>query len=127
MGTGQTLLVLGAVVLLSAIALSINSSLLNNDQVSVKANLSVGATSVCRSLLEDRARLKFDSLAVGTTTLSVTTPVSVFPCTLKVAYVQETAPDSAVAGPTAYKKVSAIVTSPYLDYDVRLHTVVANY
>ena len=127
MGTGQTLLVLGAVVLLSAVALTINSSLLNNDQVSVKANLGVAATSICRSVLEDRARMAFDSLAIGTTVIQTATPVGTFPCTLKVAYVQDTAPDNAVAGPTSYKKVSAIVTSPYLDYTVQLHTVVADY
>jgi len=127
MGTGQTLLVLGAVVLLSTVALSINSALLNNDQVSAKTNLGLAATSVCRSLLEDRTRLPFDSLAVGTTVQSVTTPMGAFPCTVKVVYVQETAPDNAVAGPTPYKKLSVVATSPYLDYDVRLHTVVADY
>ena len=127
MGTGQTLLVLGAVVILSTIALSINNALLNNDQVSVKTNISVAAASVCRSVLEDQARVKFDSLAVGTTMLSVTTPMGAFPCSVKVAYVQETAPDNAVAGPTPYKKVSVVVTSPYLDYTVQLHTVIANY
>jgi hypothetical protein len=127
MGTGQTLLVLGAVVLLSTVALSINSTLLNNDQVSVKTNLGLAATSVCRSLMEDRARLPFDSLAVGTTVQNVVTPMGAFPCTVKVAYVQEAAPDNAVAGPTPYKKVSVVATSLYLDYDVRLHTVVADY
>ncbi len=127
MGTGQTLLVLGAVVLLSTVALSINSTLLNNDQVSVKANIGVVATSVCRSVLEDQARVNFDSLAVGTTVQSVATPMGAFPCTVKVVYVQETAPDNAVAGPTPYKKLSVVVTSPYLDYDVRLHTVIADY
>ena len=127
MGTGQTLLVLGAVVLLSTVALSINSTLMNNDQVSVKASLGVTATSICRSALEDRARMDFDSLAVGTIVTQTATPMGTFPCTLKVAYVQDTAPDNAVAGPTSYKKVSAIVTSPYLDYNVQLHTVVADY
>ncbi|MSS71968.1 MAG: hypothetical protein EXS64_10820 [Candidatus Latescibacteria bacterium] len=127
MGTGQTLLVLGAVVLLSTVALTINRSLLNNDQVSVQMNVGLAATSVCRSVLEDKARMDFDSLAVGTTVIQTATPIGTFPCTLKVAYVQDTAPDNAVAGPTSYKKVSAIVTSPYLDYNVQLHTVVADY
>jgi hypothetical protein len=71
--------------------------------------------------------MNFDSLAVGTTVVQTTTPMGTFPCTVKVVYVQETAPDDAVAGPTSYKKVSAVATSPYLDYDVKLHTVVADY
>ena len=127
MGTGQTLLVLGAVVLLSTVALSINSALLGNDQVSVQANIGLTATTVCRSVLEDRARRAFDSLAVGTTVVQTATPMGTYPCTVKVAYVQDTAPDNAVAGPTPYKKVSVVVSSPYLTYDVRLNTVVADY
>ena len=127
MGTGQTLLVLGAVAILSTVALTINRTLVNNDQAAVQANITVAAASVCRSLIEDYARIPFDSLAIGNTAVNVTTPVSVFPCTVKVVYVQDTAPDLAVAGPTSYKKVSAIVTSPYLSYDVQLHTVAADY
>ena len=121
------MLVLGAVVLLSTVALSINSALLNNDQVSVQANIGLTAPSVCRSVLEDRARRDFDSLAVGTTVVQTVTPVGTYPCTVRVAYVQDTAPDNAVAGPTLYKKVTIVVTSPYLTYDVKLNTVVADY
>ncbi len=127
MGTGQTLLVLGAVVILSTVALSINNTLLNNDQISVQANITLTATSVCRSLIEDYARLPFDSLAVGTTLLNVTTPIAAFPCSLSVAFVQENVPDNPVMGPTSYKKVSAIATSPHLSYTIQLHTVIADY
>ena len=81
MNTGQLLLVIAALSLLSTIALSVNRTLLDNDTMMIEAQSGVLAVSLCHGKIEEHIRADFDSLAVGETADTLFTPYSAFVCT----------------------------------------------
>lgn len=127
MNTGQMLMVMGAFVLLSTLSLSINRALLDSDQVMVEARAGVLAVSVCQGQVEDLVSGPFDSLAVGTRMDTVSTAFSAFACSTNVGYVDASAPDSVVAGPTDLKRVSVTVSSPWMGETVSLRGLSGKY
>ncbi len=60
MNTGQTMMTMGAMMLLSAIVLRVNTSNLNNETVRDKAQYGVLATSISTSIIEDAQSKAFD-------------------------------------------------------------------
>lgn len=127
MNTGQMLLVIGALALLSTIALSVNSTLLDNDQVSLEAQAGLMAVSLCEGKMEDLVTTKFDSLTTGVSTDTLFTPFAAFVCTTRVDYVQAANPDQAVTGPTSLKRVRVTVSNEYMTGGITLRTIVGDY
>ncbi len=127
MNTGQMLLVIGALAILSTIALSVNSTLLDNDLVSAEAQSGMIAVSLCQGEIGDLIVTDFDSLAIGTSAETINTPFAAFACTTEVGYVQAAAPDNVVAGPTSLKRLSVTVSSDYMTGGITLRAIVANY
>jgi hypothetical protein len=60
MNTGQTMMTMGAMMLLSAIVLRVNTSNLNNETVRDKAQYGVLATSISTSIIEEAQSKAFD-------------------------------------------------------------------
>ena len=60
MNTGQTMMTMGAMMLLSAIVLRVNTSNLNNESVRDKAQYGVLATSIATSIIEEAQSKSFD-------------------------------------------------------------------
>jgi hypothetical protein len=69
MNTGQTMMTMGAMILLSAIVLRVNTSNLNNEAVRDQAQYGVLATSIATSIIEEAQSKSFDH---NTDTNSVT-------------------------------------------------------
>lgn len=124
MNTGQMMLVVAGMMLLSTIALSVNSTLLQSDQVSIEAQAGMVAVTLCRDRLEEELAAGFDSVAVGVSAAAETTSFAAYACTTRVDYVTALAPDQAVAGPTPLKRVRVSAASPYLSGTVTLSTIV---
>ncbi len=127
MNTGQMLLVLGAVMLLSTIALSVNRALLDSDRSALRAQAGMMAVAVGQGRLEELAATDFDSLTVETRADSIVTPYGSFVCSTRVEYVLPVAPDAPVAFVTSLKRVGVAVDSDYLSEPVVLQTVVGDY
>ncbi|HSW54489.1 MAG TPA: hypothetical protein VLH59_05305 [Ignavibacteriaceae bacterium] len=60
MNTGQTMMTMGAMILLSAIVLRVNTSNLNNESARDKAQYGVLATSISTSIIEEAQSKAFD-------------------------------------------------------------------
>ncbi len=127
MNTGQLLLVIAALSLFSTIALSVNRTLLDNDQMMIEAQSGVLAVSLGHGEIEENIRADFDSLAVGETVDTLFTPYSAFVCTTRVDYVEAGAPSTAVVGPTSLKRVQVTVASDYTTGAVTLSALVGDY
>lgn len=69
MGTGQMLITVGAMILLSIIILSINQGYLVNTEVMLDAKFDLLATSLAISVVEDANGLAFDENTSGGTTI----------------------------------------------------------
>jgi len=127
MNTGQMLLVIGAMALLSTIALSVNRTLLENDGVALEAQSGAIATSLCQGKLSTLVTTGFDSLTIGVSTDTLHTPFAAFPCTSTVEYVQLAAPDNVVVGPSDLKRITVKVSSAYMSGGVTLRTLVGDF
>lgn len=127
MNTGQMLLVIGALALLSAIGLSINRTLLDSERISVETQAGIMAVPLCQGKIEEVTAVDFDSLAVGVSTTTISTAFAAFACTTRVDYVQAAAPDVAVAGPTSLKRVVVTVANAYMSEGISLRTIVGDY
>ena len=127
MNTGQMLLVLAALVLLSTIALSLNNTLLDSDRVSVEAQSGILAVSLCRGEIENLVATDFDSLVVGVSLDTLFTPYAAFTCSTSVSFVQAAAPDNPVVGPTGLKRVTVTVSNDYMTGSVTLRAVVGDF
>jgi hypothetical protein len=66
MNTGQMLLVLGAMVLLSSLILSANRSVLENTDMVAQGGYRLAATSLGRAMIEEARTKEFDEKVVGT-------------------------------------------------------------
>jgi len=60
MSSGQMIMALGALMLLSMLALSLNSIMLDGNRTMMESELYIGATSVAQSFIEHAAVLRFD-------------------------------------------------------------------
>jgi hypothetical protein len=60
MNTGQTMMTMGAMMLLSAIVLRVNTSNLNNESIRDQAQYGVLATSIATSIIEEAQSKSFD-------------------------------------------------------------------
>lgn len=127
MNTGQMMLVVAGLALLSTITLSVNSTLLESDQVGIEAQAGIVAVSLCQERLEDRLAAGFDSLAIGVSAQAETTAFAAFACTTQVDYVSTADLDQAVAGPTSLKRVRVTATSEYLSGEITLSAFVGDY
>ncbi len=78
MGTGQTLLTIGAVMLLGAIILTTSRSLVDNNEVLLRNNLELEEVSLATSVIEEAQEKAFDETTIlqTDTSLSQLTPVS---------------------------------------------------
>jgi hypothetical protein len=127
MNTGQMMLVIGGMALLATIALSVNDTLLQSDQVAVEAQAGMVALALCRGRLEEELAAGFDSVAIGVSAAAETTSFAAFACTVRVDYVEAAAPDQGVAGPTSLKRVRVSAASPYLSGEIELSGLIGDY
>jgi hypothetical protein len=70
MGTGQMMVTMGAMILLSIIILSINNGYLINNEVMLNAKFDLLAVSLAISVLEDANGLAFDAKTIGGNTVT---------------------------------------------------------
>lgn len=75
MNTGQMIMVIGAMMLLSAIVLRVNSGNLNNESIRDQAQYAVLATSIATSIIEEAQSKAFDQFT-DTNSVSVLTQLS---------------------------------------------------
>lgn len=127
MNTGQMLLVIGALALLSTIALSVNSALMDSEVVSMEAEAGMLAVSLCQARVEETAAAEFDSIATGVSVDTISTRFAAFTCSTQVDYVQAGAPDVGVVGPTSLKRVRVTIVNEYMAESISLRTVVGDY
>ena len=71
MNTGQTLLTLGALVILSTVVLSMNRTYLNDEKDTLKTEIGITAVSLATSLIQEAGGKAFDEKS-DTTSLTVT-------------------------------------------------------
>ena len=137
MGTGQTLLAIGSLMLISAMVLSVNQSLDDNDTAILEGQIGMVAVSVIQSVIEDYENRKFTDLTIGTTqdtvygmssgsTDAVDIPVDI-PYTVAVTYVNPTAPEIDVTGPTSYKRIKVTGSSDYLTNDIEMSYIKSSF
>jgi hypothetical protein len=77
-------------------------------------------------VLHDKIAVGFDSVGVGESFRTISTPFGVFACTTRAAYVSESAPDSVVAGPSRLKRVRVSVWNDHTPASVTLTSAVAD-
>lgn len=65
MGTGQTIMAVGALTLLSTLYISANSALQNNDQTILENGMALGALRCGQQIIERATRLKYDETLIG--------------------------------------------------------------
>jgi hypothetical protein len=154
MNTGQSILSIGALMVLSIVSLSFNSAVLTNTTVEVENKVYLTAFSLADDLIEEIKQKAFDAATINfptTNPSSLTSAYSlghgsweVYPayndiddyngyvmsvsaphaedyqvsCTVR--YVDGDNPDSIVWTQTFYKKVTVVVTSPYMRNPVEL-------
>lgn len=121
------LLVLGALVLFSTIAVTVNHVLLDSEQVATQTQAGMVAVTTGQGLLDRAAATPFDSLGIGFDVAVVNTAFSAFLCTTRVNYVQATAPEVTVTGPTPLKRIAVTMASPFLAEPVVLRTIIGRY
>ena len=66
MNTGQVLLVIGALTLLSIVALSVNSLILSKTTAILQAEAYLAAVTIGQSMLDEIMVARFDSAVIGT-------------------------------------------------------------
>ncbi|MCG6913762.1 hypothetical protein LJE86_07575, partial [bacterium BMS3Abin03] len=71
MNTGQSLLTIGALLILSLTVLRVNNSILVTDNILQDSKLGVLATSVATSLMEEASKKAFDEGSVDDAVLDV--------------------------------------------------------
>ena len=123
MNTGQLLLVVGALALLSTLALSINSTILNAYVVSYDSEATIDAISIGQTMVDEIMKMSFDSITVTSKTItdpSQCTPAARLGVDLdseKTVPAYETAPftsDSLFNDVDDYNHYSRIVSTPHL-------------
>ena len=77
MNTGQTILAVGAMILLSTIVLRVNSTFLSSDEVLNQSKYIFLATSIATSIIQEAKNLRYDEVTTDTTIGEITNP-SVF-------------------------------------------------
>jgi hypothetical protein len=125
--TGQMLLVIGALALLSTIVLSVNRTLLDSDQMTVQTQGEVMAVSLARTRLNDLAAGGFTALNTGVRVDTLNSSYAAFVCTTRVDYVNAAAPDSQVVAVTRLKRVRVSLVNRFMPGRVSLRTVVGEY
>ena len=75
MNTGQTIMTMGAMMLLSAVVLRVNTSNLNNESIRDQAQYGVLATSIATSIIEEAQSKSFDHFT-DTNSVSLLTQLS---------------------------------------------------
>jgi len=75
MNTGQTMMTMGAMMLLSAVVLRVNTSNLNNESIRDQAQYGVLATSIATSIIEEAQSKSFDHFT-DTNSVSLLTQLS---------------------------------------------------
>ncbi len=127
MNTGQMMLVIGALALLSTITLSVNSALMDSEAISVEAKAGILAVSLCQTRVEETVAADFDSIATGGAADTISTQCAAFVCSTQVDYVTAGAPDVAVVGPTSLKRIQITVVNEYMAESISLRTLVGDY
>ena len=128
MSTMQMLMVIGALMLFSFIALSVNDLVSEQNLVMLGSQSGIGAVSLAWGQIDDLVNAGFDTLPVGTVTVdSVSTAFDVFVCSTSVDYVSSSNLDSTVIGPTSLKRVNVTVSNGYPLGSVTLSKVIGNY
>jgi hypothetical protein len=127
MNTGQMLLVIGALALLSTIALSVNRALLESELGSIDTEAAILAVSLGQARLDQTAAAGFDSIATGVSVDTVATPFAAFFCSTQVYYVAAAAPEDSVGGPTSLKRIRVTVVNDYMARSISLATIVGEY
>ena len=83
MNTGEIILVIGALILFSILAIFLNQSILDGDRTVTESQLINGATAVALSYIENAKRLSFDETAIADPELSepssLTSPANLGP------------------------------------------------
>ncbi len=62
MNTGQSMLAIGAMILLSLVVLRVNNSFLSTSSVMMESKFGVLATSLAQSMIEEASKMKFDQV-----------------------------------------------------------------
>ncbi len=127
MGTGQMLLVIGALTLFSIIALNVNATLVNGRIATVESSAGLMALNVGQGRLETLAAAGFAGNPIGVQIDTVATPLAAFRCSTRVDYVQAASPDLPVATATSLKRLSVTVTGDYLPRPITFRTLVGDY
>ena len=127
MNTGQMLLVIGALALLSTITLSVNRTLLENDEVVLEIQSGVLAIALAEGEIGALVATGYDSLSIGLSTDTLSTPFAAFACTTRVDYVQAADVDQAVTDSTSLKRVQVAVANEYMVGSVTLSALVGDY
>jgi len=65
MNTGQSMLAICAMILLSTLTLRVNNNLLTTDEVMNESKFGVLATSLATSIIEEASKLAFDEVTIG--------------------------------------------------------------
>lgn len=65
MGTGQMMLAVGAMILLSTLVLRVNNNLLSTNEVMMESKFGVLATSLAASIIEEASNKAFDEVTDG--------------------------------------------------------------
>lgn len=124
MNTGQMLLVVGAIALLSTLIVSVLHTHLLSDQIHEETRLGILAISMCADHLNTLLATPFDALTIGSTTHTIPTPIATFSCSTHVGYIYDTHPDSVVIEATSLKRVWVGLTHLDLPGVVTLQSVV---
>jgi hypothetical protein len=66
MGTGQMMLAIGALVIFTSLAVTVNSSLVGSDESLTENGFAMGALGLGQGLIEEAQRLAFDETLIGT-------------------------------------------------------------
>ncbi|MFW9930828.1 MAG: hypothetical protein ACFFD1_15675 [Candidatus Thorarchaeota archaeon] len=73
MNTGQSMLAIGAIILLSVITLRINNNLATSNDIMMQSKFGILATSLAQSFIQDASGKTFDSNTTGGKTVNSTT------------------------------------------------------
>jgi len=76
MGTGQMLITMGAMILLSLVVLNVNNGYMLNSEVVLNSKFDILATSLATSIIEDANGLAFDEMTDGGNTVLATSGLS---------------------------------------------------
>jgi hypothetical protein len=79
MNTGQTILAVGAMILLSTIVLRVNSTFLSSDEVLDQSKYIFLATSIATSIIQEAKNLRYDDVTTDSTIGEITNPIAFTP------------------------------------------------